>query len=359
ETAGGAHVMRLDFGGGAENPAECYVFVEALDLAGGMKTLWHLLLGTIEEGYGPVESTLITGLDAGALGLVPYMSVDWLYRCQETTGQPKGGQAKQRIAIKNGRGLYCHTLAPGFNDAFNGLFQSLVDTATFPDSRAESSSYYRDVSLISVDEQVVGIARSFHRIDDDGDIEHRENVAMLLPVDKSTLQTHDSETVEYSTLSGDVISTVKVKAINGELKTHLNLNQEEVGWVASGTFEGEEVLKEIGNKDTQLRSEFGQRLDFLRFLESAEVDQVMPVDSWNPSVDPGSFSEIRWTLEGRESTRFRVRLTGSLVASGVLDEKVSALEMKIPMSGGSNLVIRRIAAEGDPLYPLKLVGIDP
>lgn len=352
ESVEGAHVLTLDYGAGAANFAECYVYEEALDMAGGLMSLSSYLFGVIEQNYGELELKRIAGLDAKARDMVPTLSLDWIYRSKgnESTGGAMVGQTNHRIATKDGRSLYCHSTSPGFDAAFDGLFESFVDTATFPES--ESDHYYRDLSLVSLGQQAVGIARSSHRIDEDGDIERRESVAFLFPVDQSTLQAKDSEVVEYSTLAGDVIAKIEIEASNGELTTNLRLAEGEDGWEVSGVFEGKELNAELGKRT--LRSDFGQRLDFMDFVKTAKADAVLKVDEWSADLDPTSFQQTDWIFKGRDDDRFNLDFTlGPLSMSGVLDSQASVLAVSIPM-GASSLEIRRLVAEGNPMHPTTL-----
>ena len=353
ESVEGIHILTLDFGAGPGDFAECYVYQDALDMAGGLMSLSDHLFGVIEQTYGELEIKGIAGLDAAARGMVPTLSLSWIYRAKgnESTGGSVAGQTKHHIATKDGHSLYCHSTSPGFDAAFKGLFESLVDTATFSGG-AEVDPYYRDISLVSVGTQVVGIARSFHRIDEDGDIERRESVSMLIPVDQSTLQVQDSETMEYSTLTGNLMAKIEVEASDGRLTTHLNLNQGEEGWAVSGTFEGKDLSADLGPKE--LRSDFGQRLDLLRFLETAEADAELKMSDWTAEMDPTTFQESRWTFRGRDDDRFKLDFAlGPLSMSGVLDSQGTLLTVSIPV-GATQFEIRRVAAEGNPMHPTTL-----
>ncbi|MEO1367106.1 MAG: hypothetical protein AAFX50_07995, partial [Acidobacteriota bacterium] len=352
--------LTLDFGAGPEELAECYVFRNNLDLASSLVAFSDEVWKALGKNVGTIEAKAIYSIDAGGVGSSPYMGLDWLYRATPEGGQPLAGQVKHVVASKQGYALYCQSSTVGYDDAFFGLFRSLVASVRFQDVAA-AEPYFEELSLLSIGGQAVGIAHSANRLDADGDVEMKAALAMLLPVDDQTLQASDAVSVEYSTTSGEIISAVEVEASGGEVETQLLLSRSETGWQVDGTLQGKELTAELGAAD--LQSDLRQRVQLREFLaappsteESAGAPSLTFAD-WIPSVDPTVISETEIAVTGEDSEGPAVRVvSGSTSFAAVVDpESLSLVKMTLPL-GAQSMEIERVYSRGDAFYPLELAA---
>ena len=353
----GVYVLGLDFGAGADQGAECHVHRNHLDPASSLLRNSDLVFKLLAETYGEISLKTLYGVDAGGIGAVPYLGVDWLYR---TTGRGESpgvaGQAKHLIASKGGRTIYCQSTALGYDDAFFNLFKVLVATVTYATSvegTADEQPFYEELTLVSVGEQVLGVEKVSLRLDAAGRLEERESRSLLVPVDGASLQAQDAVTIETGDRAGALISKVAVQVVNGEVTTQLRLSRERgETWKVGGVYQGLEIVKELDA--VPLRSRFGRRADFRDFLRGAEAGASFAPLGWEPDLDPTLWTKTRRTLvgvdEGDPALRvFRVEVGGA-ESRAKIDGNLSAVETATSM-GVVGLVERRVFVAGDPTAP--------
>ena len=73
-----AYHVRLDIG--SEAAIDCWVYREGLDTASALAAFSDTTFEAISQTLGEVDYKRIQGVDAGAIGGSPFLSVDWLYR---------------------------------------------------------------------------------------------------------------------------------------------------------------------------------------------------------------------------------------------------------------------------------------
>ncbi|MEM8994103.1 MAG: hypothetical protein AAGF23_04845 [Acidobacteriota bacterium] len=354
------YLLTLDFGPGPEELAECYVFRHDLDLAGSLLAFSDEVWSALGKTVGTIEAKAIYSIDAGGVGSWPYMGLDWLYRAKPEGGQPLAGQVKHLVASKQGHALYCQSSTVGYDDAFFGLFRSLVASVRFQEV-AEAEPYCEELALVSIGGQAVGIARCANRLDADGDVEVRIALAMLLPVDDQTLQASDNVSVEYSTTSGDLISAVEVEASGGEVETQLLLSRTEAGWRVDGTFQGKELTADLG--EAELHSDLQQRLELRALLatppstEDGAGAPSLTFADWMPDLDPTVIAETEIALAGEDPGGVALRISsGPTSYSAVADpESLSLIKVTLPL-GAQSMEMERVYSRGDAFYPLELAA---
>lgn len=348
----GYYLLTFDYGPGPQSFAECYVYADALDLAGTLVLVSETVFELVAENFGPIEAKAVHGIDAGAIGATPYMGLAWLYRARGDGGKGDAvaGQAKHWMAMKQGRGLYCQSTALGYDAALFNVFRTLVATLEYAEPLGDGV-HYAEIARARIGDKVIGVAHNQHRIDEDGDIEVREALSILVPIDAQTVVSSDAIRLDYSNLAGEMVARVEVKAEHGEVVTHLNLARDEANeWIVSGVFKGKDLEANLGA--VALRSHFGERLDLRRFLETAEVDRSIAFSTWTADLDPTRLIDSTWTYRGREKSGVRWRVeAGSMAFDVVSTEGMELRTMVMPM-GGADMTIEQVYAEGDVFAPL-------
>lgn len=354
EMVEGIYLMSLDFGAGPENLAECYIYRDDMDLASSVQRLSEALFQVIGESYGELEMRAIYGIDAGGIGPVPYLGIDWLYR---TAGKgergPVAGQAKHLMASKAGRSIYCQSVAIGFDDAFFGLFSRLVTSLRYA-SPGLAEPHYHALFLVSVADQVLGIARESHRMDADGDVEIRHNLSLLVPAEDQGIQSRDTLLLEFAKTDGRLLGQVRMVVENNLLVRRLNLrSQDNGGWHAEGISLGRDVAAELGEVD--FLSSLGERLRLRELLKAPSAGDSYLFDSWTVEEDPNGSATTRVTFLGEETRGSKVLLEhDTLRLTAVIDRRSFSRALLDKTMGEASLRRELIFDQGDPFFPLTL-----
>src|SRR5688572_4114313 len=94
EEVEGSYSVELDIGGDAN--VYCEVYPKGVDLANALRVTLGNALTNIESTQGKIEARALEGTDAGAYGVVPYITLTWLYRVGTEKG-PLVGALKQFV----------------------------------------------------------------------------------------------------------------------------------------------------------------------------------------------------------------------------------------------------------------------
>lgn len=334
---------------------ECYVFQDSMDLAASLMLFSDNSFSWVSQSYSAtIESKGVLAVDSGHIDGAPYLGLAWLYRMLvDGSQEPMAGQAKHWIARKEERAIYCQTSLLGHDQTFFDLFEGFVSSLEYQNSPSDPP-YFEEVAVMRVNGQNLGVAWTHYYVDEDGDLERRESLSTLVPVDQQTLQSQDSLGLSYSDLDGELISEIHVEAENGEVVTNLRLApDDDAGWAVTGTFQGKELEANLGPGAP--RADFGQRLDFVEFMKTAQPDAVMTHQAWTPSMDPTRWDAVKVTYKEPHRDGFAVTLqSGPMKLDGVIDQDMN-LERVVMDLGGASMSIEGVFEQGDVWYPKTLV----
>ena len=331
---------------------ECYVFQDRLDMAASLMLFSDNIFAWVAQSYDTtIETKAVLAVDGGHVDGAPYLGLAWLFR-MPVDGEPVAGQAKHWIAIKEERAIYCQTSHLGYDQTFFDLFAAFVESVEFQ-TPAARQPYFEEVAVLQINGQRLGVASTLHSVDGDGDLEYLETLSMLVPVDESTLQAQDTMGLSYSDLAGEVITEIHVEAENGEIMSNLRLDPSEDGtWSVSGLFQGKELQAELGAGEP--RSDFGQRLDFVEFMKTAQPGATLAHQAWTPSMDPSRWDEAKVIYQGPHDDGLAVILqSGPMKLDAVTDENMIFKQVSMDL-GGASMAIESVSERGDVWFPKTL-----
>lgn len=349
------YLVTFQFTEDEQSLGECYVFEDRMDLASSLILFSDNTFNWVAQTYEAViESKGVLAVDSGHVDGAPYLGLAWLYRMIIDGAEgPLAGQAKHWMAFKEERSIYCQTSFIGHDQTFFDLFQGFVGSLQFQASPSKVP-YFEEVAVMRVNGQNLGVISTLYFIDEDGDIERRESFSTLVPVDQQTLQAQDSLVLSYSDVDGEVIAEVHVEAEAGEVLTNLRLApNDDATWGVTGTFQGKELEVNLGPGDP--RSDFGQRLDFVEFMKTAEPGATLAHQVWTPSMDPSRWDEAKVIYKEPHQDGYSVTLqSGPMKLDGVIDQDMN-LERVVMDLGGASMSIEGVFERGDVWHPKTLV----
>jgi hypothetical protein len=318
---------------GTDSPIRCHFYPDDKDLAGSLE-LNSAANFEAMEAIAPIPIRRILGVDAGAIGSVPFMAMQWLFRFGD---EPL--QLKLAIATKQGRAILCKHVELGYAGSFARIFQGLVESfEVVEDSRP--LPYFTEIATIRSQQMRVGVNWTTMLRDDQGDTRVEMNSAMLLPTGPDTLSSTDSLTIHWSKPDGSLINAYAFGGSAGEQTMDLKLAPDGEVWRVQGTFQGKPIEREIARRGT-ITSSRGEYLALREQLAPRGPTETVVLQQWIPDADPTRFLEVRLeTLErldaGRSRARYRMehlefdvtRDAAGLPESGRIELGGNAFEME-------------------------------
>lgn len=329
----GVYHARLDVG--ADAPVDCWVYRESLDPASSLALLSDRTFEAIGENMGEVDYKQIDGMDAGALGSRPFLALDWMYRLRSGTSS-QVGQVKHLVADAGVGSLYCQHNEVGYEETFRRVVGAFVEGIRYG-GKSASQPYFSQISTMSIKGMRVGVEHTTLTRDRDGDTRVDVRTSLLLPVNRDTLQASDSFGVEFVEPDGDLINQVHVESTNGEVVTHLRLeNQSDGNWQVEGTFQTKPLSAPI-EAGAQPTSWLGEALALRRSLADEGIGSRISLRRWVPGADPSRLLDETLTIERQlNRERFGAKLVmAGLEADLVVDRRGSVASASIDMGAGS------------------------
>jgi hypothetical protein len=338
-----AYHARLDFG--TEAAADCWVYREGLDTATALAAFSDATFEAISQTLGEVDYKRIEGVDAGAIGGSPFLSVDWLYRIGDGDSVQVGA-VKHIAAQKGGQTVYCQHNELGYAETFRRLVRALVESLETAGSAAPEP-YFTQISTLTIRDMRIGVEHASLTRDGAGDTRVDVRTSLLIPVNGDTLRTTDTFALEFAEPNGDLINQVHVETSDGELVSHLKLDPGIEGlWHVQGTFQTKPISAEIRPGDAP-SSWLGEALTLRRTLAQHGVGSEVTLLRWVPQADPIRLLDEKLSIErSLRKNRYGAKLElAGLEAELVVDEKGSVAEGSMDMGFGS-LDIERIYQSG-------------
>ena len=341
--------LRFEVGAGA--PVECWVVAEELHIASELQRLSGLVLEAEE-----VSNRQIRGVDAGAIGDVAFLALDWLYRF-ETQGSRGVSLLKQRIATTRGHTVFCQHDELGYSGTFARVFESLVDTLEITDYEP-LVSWYREIAVISLGEARIGFTSLALSRSPQGGVRSESRMIMLLPANPRTIVGEDSYEVELATEEGHLRGRALMQIRAGREVTRLRLEagDEALHYEVAGAYEDSPVTARL-RSEAPLLASFGQ-FRVLREALAEGAERVRYPD-WVPEMDPGAVVDVEVHIEerlpeggGRIRTGILVEEDESVAESSMrmqaeIDAKGTTERASIPLGQGS-LQLERVQVHGSP-----------
>jgi len=212
---------------GAEIPAECFIYRDALDSAATLQSLLNELLADFSK-------TGILQIDAGTFSKLPYVYQESLYITEEdATGVLKG------IVMPVGTStLACLHDEPGYRETFRQMVGGLADSLRI-DGAVPENWKYQEILVWRLRDLNVGFTVNSIGKSEDGEIKSVIETAVIIPRTAAETMTHDSYDVIYEKESGELVTGSYAESTSGELTLSIALEQEPEGsYLVSGKFQG-------------------------------------------------------------------------------------------------------------------------
>jgi hypothetical protein len=321
----GSYTVQLDIG--ADAPVYCEVYPDGIDLARVLERAANATFKNVEEAQGKIEVRELEWLDAGAHGGVPYLQTQWVYLLAE---KKELGGLKQFSLRKNGHGVYCSHVDLGYAKTFTTLAREFAASLEAPSE--ELAPHYAEVHAVSLGDRKVGVMTVTMARDADGDIQTREQTALLLPVDVGVLSAEDSYLTEWSNATGEMINALQMSVSDDEVEMDTALKAKGDAWVVEGEVQGKKVTYTLaaGSKPGTM---LGQALDLRKLLAGEKpAGAEHRIGMWT-DVDVSKLVDVKTRIKSRRDAggwSAEGEIAG-LMADLVLDANGSArsVEMRI------------------------------
>jgi hypothetical protein len=339
----GSYTVEIDLGS-EDAQLYCEVVPDGMDMAEMMRgTFQNILKHTNESETLKVLESELEGVDAGAWGKVPYLKATWNYVVHDGKERLLAGM-RQYSFEKDGHGVYCGIIELGYANTLDNVVKSFAESVQFRD--VELTPYYTEISVISVDDRVIGVAQLNLHKDAEGDILARLETSMMVPKPDGSATTREAVRSEWSTPDGGMINAGHVLATDGEVATQLSLKRGDGRWIVSGTYETKEIEKPLdeGISPTGLLK---MMLDSRNLLaaESPTGGELSALvwSSEDPTKLTGANLKIK---DGAGSGLYRSEYkSGNTVTDGVLDQRGSTVSAEVK-TGAVVFKARRVSAIG-------------
>jgi hypothetical protein len=340
-----AYSMTFDIGTGT--PVHCEVIRDGFDPANLLRATASLTFEQLEPLQGRIEGKAVERVDAGAIGLSPYLEADWRYTANDGTGA-KVGLVKQATAQKNGHGIYCSHIEIGYSRTFRDIFRSLVESIEMPSAEGQGEAYFVELGTMRMGDMRIGVSMTRLVRDEEGDTRATTASSMLVPAGGGSVHAQDTFTTEWVRPDGSLINQSHVELSNGEIGARLSLVEtDEDGWWVEGEHMGkalEQSIEATGAPASSLRQAW-QRRELL--AGSNPVGGELAGMAWL-AADPARFSDWRVEVTGAaaEGTYAARESIAGIVIDTVLDP-ATGLPVRFSMPlGPLTLEAERVALHG-------------
>lgn len=337
----------LQFDVGPDVVVNCELLFDGFDSASLLRSTATMTFDEVSKSYAKVETSVVEGLDVGAWGTYPYLSVRWLYRAAAEGGAQLGG-LKQVAVDLHDHGLYCAVVDLGYEQTLLSITRSLVETLELK-GRSQPQPKYLDISTISLGTTKIGWSVNEISVDADGDLRTIAKSAMLAPAAQGGATAGDTVLVEWTDAKGAMLNAAYVSVANGSTEADLKLVSESEGqWRMSGTFKSKPLDTAIAGGPPS--STYAEALKRRTAMASPNPVGYQTTTTMWTSLDPTRFLEGRFRiLERLPDGTFRAEdALGPVTATSVIDPTTGwPIKTSLPL-GPQTMTIERIYQRGAP-----------
>lgn len=343
EKVNGSYSIELDIG--TESPIYCEVFPEGFDSGDTLRRSIDSTMEQVAQAQGKVEMRAIDFMDAGAVGNVPYLRADWLYRVNDGK-EPKLGAVKQFTLEKDGIGIYCAHVDLGFNKTFDTVMRAFA--TTFQATPADSGvPYYTEISTATIAGHKVGYAMITLTRDGEGDTAARQMSAMLLPSNTGQATSQDSIQKEWIHPDATLINAIQVVANNGEIATNVSLKQLDDRWIISGDHHGKAISNTLA-PNTKPGTWMAQALELRKILAGASAIGAEQSTTLWTSFDPTKLTDSKVKVVAKKSAKSYTAqaMLGTASMKLTLDENGMMSDAEMQLSPQATVIMERVYVNG-------------
>jgi hypothetical protein len=345
EKSNGSYSLELDIGGDAS--IYCEVFPEGFDSADTLRRSIDATMEQVTQAQGKVEMRAMDATDAGAIGNVPYLRTDWIYRVNDGK-EARLGAVKQFTLEKDGVGIYCAHVDIGFTKTFDNLMRAFATTFQAPPADS-GTPYYTEIATAMIAGHKVGYVMTTLTRDGEGDTAARQMFALLLPNNAGQAISQDSIHKEWIHPDGSLINAIHVVANNGELDTNLSLKQKDERWIIAGDHRGKAVSNTLA-PDAKPRSWVAQAFELRKIFAGANAIGAEQTMSLWATFDPTKLTDTKVKVLAKKGAKSYSAQAAFGTASMklTLDElgMISAAEMQLSPQAKATVTMERVYVNG-------------
>ncbi len=322
----------------------CEVLRGSRDLAALLAETAEITFGQLRKANGEIEARTVEMVDAGAVDGRPYLALRWLYRARRE-GDVRVGGLKQFAADFGDAVVYCANDELGYVKTFDSIARTLVGGLRI-EGQPVDRGHFGEVSVVSIDGQPVGVARTTLKRDADGDTQVVNKGAILVQTTPGQLMWQDTVEVQWVRPDGSLINALQVKAEQGKLSEDVRLRRGDDGrWRAAGTLAGKPVDFDLGGAPNSFVTLALARRQLMARAEP--VGAVSEGTTWS-SLDLSRLLPTRATVlaaAGADAYAVREEM-GGMVIEAVLDRSTGTMaSARLPI-GARTMLLQRVHRHG-------------
>ena len=338
----GSYSLAMQLEGGVT--MSCEVLPGPRDLAAFLSETAEISFREIAKVNGVIQSRAVDASDAGAAGPHAFLALRWMYRALNR-GEQRVGALQQFVADMGAATLYCAHDELGYHQTFHAVARAVISELRVLGEQAPEA-HFREISVISLNGNKVGVASTTMVRDADGDTKVQHKTSILAQRTPGELYTQDGMDVEWVRPDGSLINASQVKSTGGQQTEDMALKAMEEGrWRASGKLAGKDVQAELPSAPDSFITQSRARQQML--ARDAAVGSSVQGRIWS-SLDLTRLLPTRSTVlaaAGEDAYAVREEL-GSVTLEAVLDRKTGTMRSaKMPM-GPLTLHFDRVLQQG-------------
>ena len=281
---------------GTTTPIECWAFKDYDGPANSLVNMMKYAINNIAQQQGKALSSQYTySLDMTTLEDTLVMDYQVLYNLGED-GDTLSGLIKG-MSAESANGLQvCMHNEVGYRKTLKKIFTSFVTAADQSDS---PQPFFHSINSVVMNGELVGLASEKFIKDTEGDVEMRETLSMILPVDANNVAATDTVTLSWSTADGALINAYQYTIENSEMAATFSLSAAEGQWSVEGEIQGKSVNADL-EYEGEIVSSFGTYLMGQSLSTTADVNEAT-FKIWTADTDPTSTTTMVMKKRGEEN----------------------------------------------------------
>lgn len=311
------YTLNIDVGSDAK--ISCEVIPDGFDLADMLRRTFDLHMQQVGNALGKVEARELESTDAGAIGGVPFLRANWIYRVNDGK-EAQLGALKQVVFEKLGHGIYCAHLDLGYSKTFEGVMRALA--ASFEAPQVATPPYYLEIATASVGGKKLGVVVTRLDRDTEGDSKATQMSSTLFTEAGGKLHAQDTLRVEWVNADGKLLNASYAVSTNGNIETDAELKRGEPVWRIQGEAQGSTLDEKLA-ADAQPRSWVEQAFELRKLLAAGSPLGVEHHIALWTDADPGKLTDVRTKILAKKgpNTFSAIATAGQFRADLVLDAK--------------------------------------
>lgn len=317
---------------GTEMPVQCHVYGERIDAAGSLGAVVRSIAEAMQ-----IHSVRAVEIAASGGHAVVFAELEYIAAVQ---GKKVIGLLKLATLPRDDVSFMCMHDEPGFRQTFRRVVKGFAEGLVTP---AASKARFRDVQIVRVDNMPVGFSE--HAVYAEGGREVNEGYnAMFVPRSPSEVVASDVFTREALDGTGQLLTMIYVKVVNGEVESKVTLQRKAKDYAYEGTWEHKRLEGRFTSKKPLLGDLQHWKLVREKVLggKSAELS----VASYSPTTNPIAPVEVIYRKHDGEPRGVMVEM-GPVKMKGRADSHGVLERVELP-AGRVTIVSERLWSQGAP-----------